>query len=191
MPNPFLYAAALAILATPAMAADLRCEQLGSGALYCYPAAEAQSQAVPGQRNSKMVLMQLDNRAINRALAHIRTEMTSAPPPQPQVAYHPDPAIVQPLPTPDLAAGTPPSGYLRAAAGALDAGDDAMATSALEMAETRLLDRSVPLGDTDVPAQARVIREISAARAALLAGDVDQCARELDGAIRIAERHRM
>ena len=63
--------------------------------------------------------------------------------------------------------------------------------TSMEMAETRLLDRSVPLGGTDVPAQSRVIREISAARAALQAGDPDRCTRALDGAIGIAERHRM
>ena len=42
-----------------------------------------------------------------------------------------------------------PSDYLRAAQGALAAGRIAEAQEALEMAQTRMLDRSVPLGQTN------------------------------------------
>jgi hypothetical protein len=59
--------------------------------------------------------------------------------------------VLPPLPMPDLPEGAKPSDALRAAQGALATGRLGEAEEALEMAETRMLDRSVPLGHTDNP----------------------------------------
>src|SRR4051794_21581493 len=79
-------------------------------------------------------------------------------------------SVLAPLPTPTTA-GDRPSDYLRAAQGALAAGRIGEAESALEMAQTRMLDRSVPLGQTDNPSDNPTIQQISQARQALAAHD--------------------
>lgn len=79
--------------------------------------------------------------------------------------------VLTPLPFPDLPESSRPSDYLRAAQGALAAGRVGEAESALEMAQTRMLDRSVPLGQTNNPSDNPTIEQIAQARQALAARD--------------------
>jgi hypothetical protein len=79
--------------------------------------------------------------------------------------------VLSPLPEPSLSEGSRPSDYLRAAQGALAAGRAGEAESALEMAQTRILDRSVPLGQTGNPSDNPTIGQITQARQALAAHD--------------------
>ena len=59
--------------------------------------------------------------------------------------------IAPALPSPDLGPGAPPLAFLHAARAALATGRTGEAQQALEMAETRLLDRSTPLFQTNDP----------------------------------------
>jgi hypothetical protein len=79
--------------------------------------------------------------------------------------------IAPALPAPNLPEGARPSDALRAAQGALAAGRGGEAQNALEMAETRMLDRSVALGQTSNPSDNPVIGQISRALQALAAND--------------------
>ena len=79
--------------------------------------------------------------------------------------------VLSPLPSPNLPEGAKPSEALRAAQGALAAGRVKEAEEALEMAETRILDRSVPLGQTYNPSNNPTVGQISQARQALAAND--------------------
>lgn len=81
------------------------------------------------------------------------------------------PEIAPNLPAPPLGPDSPPSDYLRAAQGALAAGRTGEAQQALEMAQTRMLDRAVPLGQTGVPSDNPAVRQISQALNALGAHD--------------------
>jgi hypothetical protein len=91
--------------------------------------------------------------------------------------------IAPALPSPDLGPGAPPVAFLHAARSALAAGRTGEAQQALEMAETRLLDRSTPLFQTNDPSQNPLIHQIGEARRALGNGDRAQSMRLLDGAI--------
>jgi hypothetical protein len=85
-------------------------------------------------------------------------------------------AVIAPnLPTPDLGEDAPIGAYLHAAEGALATGRTGEAQQALEMAQTRLLDRSVPLGQTGVPSDNPAVQQISRALQALAAGDRAGC----------------
>ncbi len=75
------------------------------------------------------------------------------------------------LPAPALPDNARASDFLRAAQGALAAGRTGEAQQALEMAQTRLLDRSVPLGQTNDPSNDTAVRQISAALRALSDSD--------------------
>jgi hypothetical protein len=66
---------------------------------------------------------------------------------------------------------------------ALTAGRFGEAESALEMAQTRTLDRSVPLGQTGNPSDNPTIGEIGQARAALAAHDQATCVQMIQAAI--------
>ena len=79
--------------------------------------------------------------------------------------------VLAPLPAPSLSEDSRPSDYLRSAQGAMAAGRTAEAASALEMAQTRMLDRSVPLGQTGNPSDNPTIVQITQARQALAAND--------------------
>ena len=79
--------------------------------------------------------------------------------------------IAPTLPAPNLAEGARPSDALRAAQGALAAGRTGEAQAALEMAETRMLDRSVALGQTGSPSDNPTVGQISRALQALAAND--------------------
>jgi hypothetical protein len=91
--------------------------------------------------------------------------------------------VLPPLPSPNVPEGSRPSDYLRAAQGALAAGHAGEAESALEMAQTRILDRSVPLGQTDNPSDNPTIGQIAQARQALAARDRVTCQQLIQAAI--------
>ena len=63
-------------------------------------------------------------------------------------------------------------GYLRTAQSALQQDQTGLAQNALEMAETRILDRSVPQGQGGVPDQVPAIRHIDHALRALARNDI-------------------
>jgi hypothetical protein len=83
--------------------------------------------------------------------------------------------IAPDLPQPNVPLGAKPSDYLRAAQGALATGRLGEAQEALEMAQTRLLDRDVQLGQTDVPSHNPAVGQISQALQALAAHDRPTC----------------
>jgi len=87
------------------------------------------------------------------------------------------------LPSPDLGPNASPVDYLRAAQNALAAGRTGEAQQALEQAETRLLDRSVPYGQTNAPSANPAISRITQALQALAAGDRAQCMQFIQAAI--------
>ncbi|MGE0226128.1 MAG: hypothetical protein AB7F35_24295 [Acetobacteraceae bacterium] len=92
------------------------------------------------------------------------------------------------LPTPPLSENARPTQFLRSAQGALAAGRTGEAQQALEMAQTRLLDRSVPLGQTNDPSRNPAVREISQALQALGSGDRTSSMRHIQAAIDAASR---
>ena len=75
------------------------------------------------------------------------------------------------LPSPPIGENATPRDYLLAARSALVAGRNGEAQQALEMAETRALDRSVPLFQTNAPVTDPLVVEIEAALHALGRGD--------------------
>jgi hypothetical protein len=94
---------------------------------------------------------------------------------QPIVPEAPPRLVRSGLPAPALPENSPPSAYLHAAQGALAAGRIGEAQEALEQAQTRLLDRSVPLGQTNEPSNNPAIGQISQALQALAARDRATC----------------
>jgi hypothetical protein len=59
------------------------------------------------------------------------------------------------------------------------------------MAQTRVLDRSVPLGQTGVPSDNPLIGQIGQARQALQAHDRQACLQSINAAITTATSHGM
>jgi hypothetical protein len=97
------------------------------------------------------------------------------------------PSTIAPaLPSPNLPEGARPSDALRAAQGALAAGHTGETQDALEMAETRMLDRSVALGQTNNPSDNPTVRQISQALRALAAHDRTTCMQWIQTALRSA-----
>jgi hypothetical protein len=94
---------------------------------------------------------------------------------------------VQALPAPDVPAGSPVSDYLRAAEGAVAAGRLEEAEQALEMAQTRMLDRSVPLFQTHDASADPAVGDITQARQALAGGDRQACLRFIQMALESAQ----
>lgn len=92
-------------------------------------------------------------------------------------------APLAPLPSPIVPEGARVSDYLRAAQNALAAGRVGEAEEALEMAQTRMLDRSVPLGQTNNPSDNLTVGQISQARQALTARDRATCMQLIQAAI--------
>ncbi len=80
-------------------------------------------------------------------------------------------AIAPNLPSPDVGENAEPRRYLEAARTALLLGHTGEAQQALEMAETRALDRSVPLFQTDKPSKNSLVEKIDQALQALGTGD--------------------
>ena len=87
------------------------------------------------------------------------------------------------LPSPDLGSTATAPAYLLAARNALAAGRTGEAQQSLEMAETRLLDRSTPLFQTNTPSANPVVSQISQALQALAAGDKPRCMQLIEAAI--------
>lgn len=99
-------------------------------------------------------------------------------------AQAPAPLSPQPaLPSPNVPQGSEVSAYLQAAQNAVAAGRKREAEEALEMAQTRMLDRSVPLGQTRNPSDNPTVGEITNARAALSQGDREGCLRQIQAAL--------
>ncbi|MDQ2762724.1 MAG: hypothetical protein M3Y22_04320 [Pseudomonadota bacterium] len=94
--------------------------------------------------------------------------------------------VLAPLPAPTLAEGVKPSDALRAAQGALATGNVGEVEQALEMAETRMLDRSVARGETNNPSDNLTVGQISEARRALTERDRVGCMEAIQTAIRSA-----
>ncbi len=86
----------------------------------------------------------------------------------------PSPAIVENATAPD---------YLVAARNSLAAGRTGEAQQSLEMAETRLLDRSTPLFQTNTPSGNPAVAQISQALQALAANDTSRCMQLIEAAI--------
>lgn len=99
----------------------------------------------------------------------------------------PYPRIAPNLPGPPVGDSASPADYLRAAQASLAAGRTGEAQQSLEMAETRLLDRSVPYGQTGTPISNPAIEQISRARQALAAGDRARCMQLINAALPAAE----
>ena len=96
-----------------------------------------------------------------------------------------DPAASDDLPA-ALSEQARVSDLLRTAQGALAAGRKRDAGEALEMAQTRLLDRSVPLGENHDPSDNPMVAQITKARQALADGDWATCLESVQAAIRSA-----
>jgi hypothetical protein len=95
------------------------------------------------------------------------------------------------LPSPDVGDNASAPDYLVAARNALAAGKTGETQQSLEMAQTRLLDRSVPLFQTNTPSANPVVAQISQALQALAAGDRPRCMQLIEAAIpnaRMAEQ---
>src|SRR5271166_1502490 len=87
------------------------------------------------------------------------------------------------LPSPPIGENAPVQDYLMAARSALLLGRTGEAQQALEMAETRALDRSVPLFQTNTPSRNPLVDEINKALQALSTGDRGGAARIIDAAL--------
>jgi|SRR5579871_2817758 len=87
------------------------------------------------------------------------------------------------LPTPPVGTNANAVDYLRAAQASLQAGRTGEAQQSLEMAQTRLLDRSVPMGQTNNPSDNPAVSQISQALKALAAGDRQQSMSLIQSAI--------
>ncbi len=87
------------------------------------------------------------------------------------------------LPSPSLGPDAGPADYLRAAQASLQAGRTGEAQQSLEMAETRLLDRSVPQAQTNNPDDNPAVSQITQALKALAAGDRAQAGQLIQSAI--------
>jgi hypothetical protein len=102
------------------------------------------------------------------------------------VAAGPVPGLAQPRPanpSPGLPETARVSDYLNAALTAVAAGRRGEAEEALEMAQTRMLDRSVPLFQTNDPSDNPTVGQIARAREALTAGDRAACLQMIQAAI--------
>lgn len=91
--------------------------------------------------------------------------------------------IAPTLPASALGENATTGDYLRSARASLVAGRTGQAQQALEMAETRVLSRSVPQGQGDVPSDSRLVSEIRDARRALGGGDSAHAIQIIDAAL--------
>jgi hypothetical protein len=90
------------------------------------------------------------------------------------------------LPTPGLGPDASPADYLRAAQSSLLGGHTGEAQQSLEMAQTRLLDRSVPMGQTSNPSMNPAVAQISQALKALASHDRAGAMQAIQSAIPMA-----
>jgi hypothetical protein len=91
------------------------------------------------------------------------------------------------LPSPQVPSGAPVRDYLAAARSALLQGRTGEAQQSLEMAETRSLDRSVPLFQTGVPDKNPLVDEIREALHALGSGDRGRAVQIVEAALSHAQ----
>lgn len=117
------------------------------------PGADPQTGARPGNDVGSGMSMPMGSTASN-----INAQTTRSPiaPNLPQPAPGSDGSVTQ---------------YLHDAQGSLAAGRTGQAQQALEMAQTRLLDRSVPALQTDRPSESPAVQSIRLALQALASGD--------------------
>jgi hypothetical protein len=101
-------------------------------------------------------------------------------------ADQPASTIAPSLPAPDVGLNAPAQDYLHAARTALATGRTGEAQQALEMAQTRLLDRSVPLFQTGTPSIDPAVGKIAAAIKTLGAGDRFRAMQLIDEALALA-----
>lgn len=94
--------------------------------------------------------------------------------------------VLSPLPAPELPPGSKPSDYLRTALAALAVSQYGEAEALLEMAQTRMLDRSVPLFQTDRVSDNPATVAIGEARQALQAHDSAACVQSIQAALAAA-----
>ena len=87
------------------------------------------------------------------------------------------------LPSPTLGPDPSPADLLRSAQASLQAGRTGEAQQSLEMAQTRLLDRSVPLGQTNNPSDNPAVTQITLALRALASHDRVQAMQLIEAAI--------
>ena len=92
-------------------------------------------------------------------------------------------SIAPNLPAPPVGEDAPVQAYLQAARSALIAGRTGEAQQALEMAETRTLDRSVSLFQTSTPSRNPLVDKIGQAREALGAHDRGRAVQIIDEAL--------
>jgi hypothetical protein len=98
-------------------------------------------------------------------------------------SQNPTSDIAPNLPSPPIGEDATPHDYLKAARSALLVGRTGEAQQALEMAETRALDRSVPLFKTGDPSQDPLVGQIQQALQALGAGDRAKCVQIIEAAL--------
>lgn len=96
--------------------------------------------------------------------------------------------IAPALPAPPVPSADPPSAFLTAARRAVILGRTGEAQEALERAETRLLDRGLPLQAAFVPDSQQAVLAIGAARRALAAHDRQGAATAIDDALAASGR---
>jgi len=95
------------------------------------------------------------------------------------------PSVIAPnLPSPSVGENASARDYLMAARTAVLVDHTGEAQQALEMAETRALDRSVPLFQTNTPSDNPLVAEIRRALEALAAGDREQTVRLIEAALK-------
>lgn len=92
-------------------------------------------------------------------------------------------AIAPTLPPADVGEDDGADSYLMAARAALVEGRTGEAQQELEMAETRVLDRSVAVSQANTPSSSKLVALISAAREALGKGDSEGAIRMIDRAL--------
>jgi hypothetical protein len=90
------------------------------------------------------------------------------------------------LPNPRVGPGASAADYLRSAQASLSAGRTGEAQQSLEMAQTRLLDRSVVMGQTNNPSDNPAVSQISQALKALAHGDRAQTMQLIQSTIPMA-----
>ena len=95
--------------------------------------------------------------------------------------------IAPTLPEPVVGPNATPEQLLAEARAALNAGQTGRAQQAMEMAQTRLLDRSVPVDATNIPAASPTNSAIAHALQALSAGDYGGAMQAIDAALQTVQ----
>ena len=126
---------------------------LGAGPALAQTAADPATGARPGNVIGTGQSLPLSDKASNATSSDTRS------------------LIAPRLPTPSAGDDSSPREFLEAAQRALTLGRTGEAQEALERAESRLLDRSVPPSRAGTPSEQPVVADVGDARRALAAGD--------------------